>query len=229
MADNTTSDENTPDKGPSDYETMEAAMQRYNVTITNTMSNPDVMNAIAAFNYNAERMNEGKAMHDSVVKLISSQAKEKGEAKDALDKLHKLHKNFKDDFITVRTIARNTFEDNPNAFTALKLAGKTKTTISKFLIQAMPFYTNLLNTPEFLAKIGYFGYTTEKLSTQQTAVRQIFDADAAYKKEKGEGIAATQLRDDAFDLLEEWMHKFYSVAGPALKARPDLLKIIGMA
>jgi hypothetical protein len=92
----------------------------------------------------------------------------------------------------------------------------------------MPFYTNLINSPAFQTKIGWYGYTLEKLTQEQALVVQVFNADAAYKKEKGEAVQATKIRDKAFDDLDEWMDKLYLAASKALKNKPELLKVLGM-
>ena len=52
--------------------------------------------------------------------------------------------------------------------------------------------------------------------------------NAAQEEEKGEAQQATQTRDEAMDVLSDWLEDFLDIAEVALADRPQLLEALGV-
>ena len=215
------------EKPKSDYQRPEELLQKFHLSLTNAKT-PEIQNELLEYNYDVVRLDEGLAKHANVVKFSSNQKKEKGEQLQASKVLENLLTTGRDKFVTSRSIAKTAFEDDPNAFVALGLLGKTNVSVSGLTNQASTFYSNILGNPGFLSKMAYFGYTEEKLAREKGQIDALFDANARHKKELGEAVEATKIRDEAFDDLDAWMSKFYKVAKAALKSKPEVLKQLGI-
>jgi hypothetical protein len=59
-------------------------------------------------------------------------------------------------------------------------------------------------------------------------VMDVIAADARHKKEMGESQEATEVRDNSFEELSDWMSKFYVVAKIALASKPQWLEKLGI-
>jgi len=209
------------------YERPEHVLQRFSLALTNA-KNPDVQAAISPYNYTTERIDEGLLFLENVRNLTAAQRRERGEQLDASGVMNTTFVKARDMFVITRSIARQIFRNDSGAYAGLGLAGNTRLTISGLSKQADMFYTNLLGKEPFIAEMSYFGYTKEKLESEKKIILELMAADADHKKELGEALDATVVRDEAFEALDEWMSRFFTVAKAALKKKPDLQRSLGM-
>jgi hypothetical protein len=216
------------EKENQDYESPEEAMRRYHITLTNAPSDPGIMAELKKFNYDEARLKQGAGLLAKTVGLYAEQKKEYGEQIEASEEFRSLWVRSKAAYNDTLQIARTAFASDGNAYTALMLAGKRKVSKSGWSEQALTLYRNLLATPAFMEKIGYFGYTRDKLDAEQRMVMDVIAADARHKKEMGESQEATEVRDNSFEELSDWMSKFYVVAKIALASKPQWLEKLGI-
>ena len=216
-----------PAKG-NQYESPEDAMRRYNIALTNAPADPGILAEIKKFKYDETRLKEGLGMLNKTIELYAVQKKEFGEQLEASETTKALLAKCRAAYNATLEIARTAFATDSNAYTALMLSGKRKTSLSGWSAQALTFYRNLLGSQAFLDKMGYFGFNKERLQAEQKMVSDVIAADAKHKKERGESQEATELRDKSYDDLCEWMSKFYVVAKIALAGKPQWLEKIGI-
>lgn len=218
----------TPEKPQSDYERPEEVLQRYFLSLTNARNSPEILNVLKEYRYDEQRLDEGLALHTTVSSLMAGQKKEKGEQLQASKDLESCYSKARERFMVTRSIAKANFDTDPNAFAALQLSGRTLTSISGVTKQATPFYSNLIQNQSFAALMENYGYTSEKLAEEKGLIQAMLDADARHKKELGEALESTKIRDEAFEKLDDWMTKFYTVVKAVFKKKPELLRQLGM-
>ncbi|MBN2038276.1 MAG: hypothetical protein JW768_16165 [Chitinispirillaceae bacterium] len=214
--------------GGSTYLRPDELLRKYSVSLTNTLADAGILAAMTGFGYDKTRVNEGTAMHGQVVDLFARQRKEYGEQLEASAELKDIFEKSYAAYITSIQVARIAFENDPNAYAALMLTGARSRLISAWFKQADTFYRNLLQNGEFVAKMGEYGYTVEKLSMEHSLVRQVMAANARHKKEMGESQEATKVRDAAMENLESWMSKFYRIAKIACAGHDQWLEKLGL-
>ncbi len=84
------------------------------------------------------------------------------------------------------------------------------------------------NSAEVLNGFAEYGITEDKLKAAQTEMLTVEAANAAQEQEKGEAQDATQQRNQAIDLLDDWLSDFIAIARIALEDRPQLLEVLGI-
>jgi hypothetical protein len=79
-----------------------------------------------------------------------------------------------------------------------------------------------------LSKLSGYGVTPEKLQAGQQMADEAEAANAAREKEKGEAQQATKDRDEAVEIMDDWMSDFRKIARIALADKPQLLEKLGI-
>ena len=125
-------------------------------------------------------------------------------------------------------LARIALRGNKSTNEALQLSGERKQAFPGWVQQAKAFYTNALASPEAIAALT-------KLNTPEAALvaasAELEEVEKKYNKQlqdKGEAQAATNTRDEALDVLEEWMSAYIAIARVALEDEPQLLEMLGI-
>jgi hypothetical protein len=110
----------------------------------------------------------------------------------------------------------------------LQLVGARKQSIRGWLDQATTFYDNALANEDIQADLARFNITPEVLAEGQAAVEAVARANSQQEQEKGDAQAATAVRDDAVEALDEWMSEFRVAARIALEDEPQQLEKLGI-
>ena len=196
--------------------------------ISNGQTNPEIIAALAVFGYDDAKMNIGEALYIKAAKLQVNQVKEYGEQFAATDALNLAKATTNKTYLVHVKIARIALRGDRGAAESLQLSGRRKESLSGWLKQAKALYTNALNTPAVLAALAKFGITKKNLSGAQAHVNDVEAKRNAQFKEKGEAQAATQLRDEAFDELQDWMSDYIAIARIALEDQSQYLEMLGI-
>ena len=196
--------------------------------ISNAQTNPEIIAALAVFGYGDAKMKAGKVLYTKAAKLQIKQVKEYGEQFAATDALNLAKATTNKTYIVHVKIARIALSGDRGAAESLQLSGRRKESLSGWLKQSKALYTNALSTPAVLEALAEFGITKNKLSGAQAQVNDVEVKLNAQFKEKGEAQTATQLRDEAFDELQDWMSDFIAIARIALEEQSQYLEMLGI-
>lgn len=213
---------------PSEYHTISEQMLDTKVSLDNATSDPDIKQALAPFNYDDNRMAQGRTLYDNAAALIAKQKKEFGEQIEATGDLEAKWAAAKTPYAIAHKVSKIAFKDDPGALKKLMVDGKRKQSLSGWLEQAGVFYTNLLADESLIAKMATFGYNRKKLENEAMQVKAVADANSKQEAEKGDEVRATRLRDQALDQLDEWMSDFMKIANIALDGQEGLKKKLGI-
>lgn len=207
---------------------IDARLLEAQVAIDNGLNDGETAGYLAQYGYDADRINEGKALYDQAQQLVQKQKVEYGEQYEASSALQSALDAADDEYMRLVKIARIALKSNIGAQTKLGLIGKRKATTSGWLLQTRQFYTNVLADASILAELAKFGITQEKLQAAQQLVDEVEAANATQEKEKGEAQQATLERDAALEKLDEWISDYLAIARIALEDKPQLQEKLGI-
>ncbi len=198
------------------------------VMIENALQNVDIKQALAAYGYSEEKLNNGKALYNNAETLQNAQKKEYGEQVAATAELDTVWEEAEQQYMKTLKIARVAFKDNVKANKSTMLYGDRKRSLSGWLEQAKAFYANILKDTDLMTLISAYGYTQAKLEQESDLIDQVFTKHIAQKKESGEAQEATETRDKALDTLAKWISDLRAVAKVALESNPQQLEKLGI-
>jgi len=198
------------------------------VAIDNALSDNEVKILLAVFGYDDTRLNVGKTLLDTTNQLQQTQQKEYGDQFEATGALKEAWEKADKEYMRFVKVARIALKSEHALYQKLDLSGTRKKTLSGWLAQAKQFYLNALADTVVLEKMAAYGMTQAKLEAGKTQIEETETANASQEKEKGEAQQATLERDNAVDLLEDWLSDFIAIARIALEEKPQLLEKLGI-
>lgn len=198
------------------------------VMIENSLADPVVKEALAAYGYSGETLAAGKTLYEETIALQNTQKKEYGDQVAATSELNDLWETAEQQYKKTLKIARIAFQDHPKADKAVMLFGRRKESLSGWLQQAQAFYANIQNDADLMNALSKYGYSSERLQQEAGLLNQIALKNQQQKKEMGEAQAATQARDKKIDELAHWISDLRAVAKVALADNPQQLEKLGI-
>jgi len=209
------------------YKTVGERLTDYNTIIQNT-SESSILEALGKFNYTPEKINLGKTLIEAAYQAEARNAQEYGEQYAATQRLEKEFFEASVPYMTSLEVARIAFKKDVQANKALVLKGKRETSVANWIRDAEVFYRNILSNEKYLNAVAEFGRTKELLEAEYKEVLDVYDAYAKQKKETGEAVESTKLRDECMDELDSWMSDFIGIARIALQFQPESLTKLGL-
>ena len=97
-------------------------------------------------------------------------------------------------------------------------------TYVKWIELARRFYTELSNNPDLTERLSKRNYSNDETQARLAAISEIQVARAAYIYEKGISQNTTSAKSEAFEILNEWMDEFFSLAKIAFRKEPQLME-----
>ncbi len=131
-------------------------------------------------------------------------------------------------YVDFRTTARRIFKKDPAAQAGLKVTGRVSSDAQQLVTDARASYNAALSTPAYLIELARDGYDQAALTQLLAALDALQDANTAQETARAAATRATQQRDAADATLSDWMGRFRTAAGIALRDRPDLLRKLGL-
>ena len=206
------------------YEPLAKRLTRAQIALDNSQSDPILQEMMAAYGYDAARLQEGRTLLEAARNAQAACAAEYGDQYAATDELSEALEEAQQTYMRHLQVARIAFSDDREVRRALELDGRRKQTLGGWLKQARLFYKNALVDAEAQAALEQFGVTREDLLNTQAKVEAVETANAAQEREKGEAQKATEKRDLAVDALDAWMSDFRAIARIAFEEDPQQLE-----
>ena len=210
------------------YETIDEFLTRARVAIDNALANAEIQNSLSAFGYTPEKIQGGRVLYDRAQAATQQQITEYGEQIGSTAALNEAWQQAKTTYNPFVQVARVAFKKKPGIATQLAIAGARKRTLSGWVEQARVFYDNALSNADIGSRLAEFGITQEKLQGGKAEVEALEGLNAAQEEEKGEAQQATKTRDEAIDVLSDWLEDFLDIAEVALSGSPQLLEALGV-
>lgn len=198
------------------------------VAIDNTINNVELFTVLSAYGYSMERLEEGRRLYQSVLKLHLEQKAGYGNKHTNVDAFQRAWDQANTTYVRLVKVARVALKDYRGDWHALALGGERERTFAGWVAQAQQFYTNALANPDTLQRLAAYGITQAKLEAGQTAVLAAEMTNAEQKNGKGVAQHATQARDAALSELTRWYTDFITIARIAFEDQPQSLEKLGV-
>ena len=196
--------------------------------INGALDNPEILTPLERFSFGTTKLQQGKALLHVARESVTNHVKEYGEQYGATQTTQTAFEESYARYLVIIKVCRVAFKGNIEALTKLLATGTRKRTIAGWLQQANITYTNLIETPELLARINQFGYTKTRLVNELHNVTEVERNYQLQLKETGEAQQATKDRDKALEDLSQWYSDFRAIARIALYEKPQLLEALGI-
>lgn len=206
---------------------LEEILNNASVVLTNA-SRPEMATLLAAYGYTIEKLGAGRTLLTVASDLFNLQQKEYGDQFEATDTLQDAKEKAEKIYNKHVKLARVAFTDDRSKWQELGLSGERKKSIAGWVAQTTLFYKNSLSSQTIKDALAEYGITEENLTSTETLVTTVVDANAMQEHEKGEAQNATKNRDEAIDELNEWLVKFIKVAKIAFEDNPQTLESFGV-
>ena len=213
---------------PAVNQSIEDRLLAANVALENTLADSEILGLLTEFGYDAAKINAGKVLYNSAQDKFQQQKTEYGEQYAASEEMQTKWNEAYAVYMKHVKVARVALQSNYGAFLKLGLEGARKRTLSGWLVQARQFYSNAQGDTNIQNELVVFGITEAKLQEGKQLTDEVEAANAAHKKEKGEAQQSTLDRDNALDVLEDWLSDLIAIARIALEDRPQLLEKMGI-
>ncbi len=202
-------------------------LEEARIAIENSQSNSLIAEILAEYGFDAAKINEGKQILTETRRLFDFKETEVDETKasktirdNKFDDLHEI-------YMKHRSKAKAAFRKDPVILSQLEIDRRIPTKYIKYIEMVRKFYTVLLADETLQQRLLYLKITPEVLTQANNLMSEVEQAQADYIRETGETQQATDAKDDAFEILDEWMYDFKLVARIALADKPQLLEALG--
>jgi hypothetical protein len=199
------------------------------VAITNVLNDSDLRAALARFGYDADRLQQGSVLRESLQTLYHQQRDAYGDMFTANDDFWSARQQVEESYMRSVKVARVALEHDRGAVKKLDLAGKRKRSLAGRIAQMQQFYTNALAAPAILSKLATVSVTQAMLEEGKRHVDALAAHNAERKQFNGGARSGTKRRNDAMVALGAWMSDFVTIARVALKDQPQFLAKLGIA
>ncbi len=200
------------------------------VAITNGKTHPEVQALLSLFNYNEAKLEEGEALLNNANALLANFKVEYGQQIKSTLELEQSREVANKKYSILRKVAKIALRnlEGTDLYRAMCLNERIKKNWNGWHTQVRLFYTNGMASEEAMEKMVLFGITLEKMQEGKDAFLLAVEKNNAQETEIGEAQKATQLKDEAFDALNDWMRDYIAIARLALADDPQLLEILGI-
>ena len=203
-------------------------LRRMQILLDNIEGNATIAASMAAFGYDAARIQEGRGLLDGLNAADRVQVKEYAEQYAATEAVRQAWEQADQLYGLHRALAKRVFKGDVHAERTLLLNGAKSRTRSVWLREAGLFYDGLLASPEWVTAMGTFGQTQAGFEAAQTAVLAVKSLDGVQQDETGEAQKATLIRDEAWAEARVWVVTATEVARFALADDPQLLESLNV-
>jgi hypothetical protein len=202
-------------------------LSRAQLTINNTLNDPEIQEPVAKFGYTAEKMQAGKTLYDETMHLVNARAQKIGTHTQARGEFETGLEHAFGIYQSLTKVCLAIFSRNKSRLAFLGIQGKMPRRGTAFFPVAYTLFDNA-QTPEIQTELAQYGYDIPKLQADR---EQIAAVDRAYQKQEQTRGTKQQSRSEqsaAINKLEDWVRQYHKIAKVALKNKPELLEKLGI-
>ena len=198
------------------------------IALENALAQSQIAIALAELGYDATTIEEGKNILSATQSAFQHNRTEDEESSDAYRMFSEKKEALSKTYGLHRKKAKVIFKKDSATSEKIGITGATPLAYLKFVDTTKTFYTQALQDTAIQNKLARLKISPEELQDAEKQIAELEVARAFYLREKGESQEATQLKDQAFSELDDWMADFYAVAKIALEDQPQLLESLGI-
>ncbi len=207
--------------------TLDERLSRTKQVLATVQSHVELAALLAARSYTAEKIKVGARFQQDAEQKHALQVREYGEAVGATAAYQDLWKSIHDEMVAIRGVAKVALKSEPKLAYVLLLHTKLKQTIEGSLGQIATILNNVTETPVILDYLSPYGISVSTFSSLNTRIDQLRKLKTQRDAEYSEAQQATRIRDEAVDLMDDWMTDFLEIARFAVASKPEYLEMLG--
>jgi hypothetical protein len=216
------------DKKKSSPLTFEMRMETFRTSLQNAMDDTEFRNVLDGYGYGEARLNVGitKLQNTSRAEQVKMDKKalQHKATEIAEEKRLKAHTTLMFCYASTRLA----YKGDTNMLEVLGLDGPIERTFGEWRAQAERYYEKTLDSTEIQAEIAKYNVPRELLERGKQELSEAIVANDQKIRAKGDAENATQLKNEAYDDLAEWMKDFYGIVDMSFKANPQLKEKVKM-
>lgn len=197
------------------------------IALANTRKNNIIMDQIAAYKYDENRLKQADQIIIRIKKLTLDWNKAQSDRMLATNDLYAAHTEMKTAYNNTRRIARILFHLQEPQRRVLAMDGPRKKLLAQWLEQVRQFYTNALADTEIIRQFSSYGVTAKRLSEEKSLLTKLEKAMAFQEKKTGQAMEITRQRKLAVKELDQWMTKFFTILRLAM-GKSQMLEAVGI-
>ncbi len=198
------------------------------LAIKATRNQAVISSLMAELGYNDAALAKGEALCEVAKAALDANKKEADESSIAYASYAELKSKVDKDYRLMRKKAKVAFRKKPLVLAQLALEGEMPRAFVGWQGGIRTFCITAINDEGILNELAVLKTTKEDLETTLSDLDELQNRRSTYLIEKGESQQATQVKDEAFRALDDWMRDFYAVAKIAMEDQPQLLESIGI-
>ena len=195
-----------------------------NIAINNAQNDPEIMTALARFNFGSEAFAEGRQFHTDALRAFEEQQDARGRQRQAAAELLKAKDTARIAYQALAQISRQLLSKADQV--RLGLTGKMPASTAGRLIAAQTLFDNA-RLEDMQPLLAERGYNRLRLDHEYAIIVAFDTANQAHTAAKGAAQHATQMQRKALATLRRWMGQLRSTARVALLETPQLLETLG--
>ena len=202
-------------------------LEDYRIALDNAESQPVISFVMTELGYDSEELAKGKSLLAATRQAYDANKSEDDETSEAYANFSHKRTLLDDVFTMHRKKAKVIFRNDLLTADKLGLINAKPRSYIKWVEAAKNFYNLALADTDIQAKLARLKLTVKDLKGASKLITEIEAARSLYLQEKGESQEATQIKDEAFYQIDDWMSEFFAVAKIALEDKPQLLESLG--
>lgn len=207
-------------------ESIAERLNQAQVALDNAQNHPEVGPLLAAYGYDAAKLQAGRAKYDQAHALHQAQKEEYAQQHEATRSLQAKWDTANSEYMRLVKVGRVAFQTQGLILEKLGLLGRRKESLSGWLDQASVFFNEALADQSVIAGYAAYGIAEQRLQDARDLYRDVETANTEQEKEKGEAQQSTKDRDKALDDLGGFIADLRKIARIALEGRPQLLEML---
>lgn len=201
-------------------------LENYRVAFQNVEEQPEIKSEMEEYGYDAQKINQGKALFEVALRLFNQNKQETEEEKQAYAKFSNAYQQVAAIYKKHRKIVKVVLLHHEELASAFRVKKAEAHAYLQWMNDTETFYNEIKKDSEVKAKLTQFKITDKIADEQLQKLEEVKLLRAKYEKEKGESQQATKDKNVAFHAISDWMREFYAVAKIALDEKPQLLESI---
>jgi hypothetical protein len=190
--------------------------------------NPKINANLLRYKFDETRLAVGDNLLQGAMDFYQKRIEDGGQQPVATSVLEKATAEVKPVYREHLTIGRLILKHEPEKLDKFSMAGERKRSFNGWVSQGRAFYTAILANADMTTAYDGYGITVEQLQQGLDMMLNLIQLNIDQEGAKSTAQIATELRDNAVDLLADWLSEFKVILRLACADEPQLLEAAGI-
>lgn len=203
-------------------------IERYESTLKNSISNPEILSLVSAKGYPQEKLNEGLGLVDEARQKVGAKPAALGSMKEATSATVEAGKAAMEAYQDLSNVAKATFRDKPQKLATLGLDKPMPRNPEELAERGVALINNIAKDDAIKTAMTAHGYPDEVLKAERAKFEECMELEAEQNSAKGQKEVSTDESQAAMNALDDWMMEYRRIAKVALRKKKNLMEKIGI-